>query len=87
MINSFNKIKVPIKIKLYFIVFELRCAVQNYAWGKPGQSSAVAQLAASADKHFLIDDNKPYAEVIVVRNVNRLNISYQKLTLRSDVFV
>jgi hypothetical protein len=67
------------KIKLYFIVFELRCAVQNYAWGKPGQSSAVAQLAASADKHFLIDDNKPYAEVIhvVVRNVNRLNILYK----------
>lgn len=44
-------------------VFELRCAVQNYAWGKPGQSSAVAQLAASADTHFLIDDNKPYAEL------------------------
>ncbi|XP_052057629.1 mannose-6-phosphate isomerase-like [Mytilus californianus] len=44
-------------------VFEIRCSVQNYAWGKHGSSSAVAQLAASADKNLKIDENKPYAEL------------------------
>lgn len=44
-------------------VFELKCSVQNYAWGKLGPTSAVAQLAASSEKGFTIEENTPYAEL------------------------
>ena len=39
-------------------------AVQNYAWGKPGKTSAVADLAAASIKRFVRKDDEPYAEVI-----------------------
>jgi len=42
----------------------LRCAVQNYEWGKMGSSSAVAQLCAAGDEAvFSIKENEPYAEL------------------------
>ena len=34
------------------VVERIYCGVQNYAWGKPGSSSKVAQLAAHAEKDF-----------------------------------
>lgn len=48
---------------------ELKCAVQNYDWGKLGKESEVAQLA-TASKSFVIDDKKPYAELWMGTHVN-----------------
>jgi mannose-6-phosphate isomerase len=42
---------------------ELKCRVQDYAWGKIGQNSQVAKFAAAACKDFNLEDNKPYAEL------------------------
>ena len=42
---------------------ELTCAVQNYAWGKPGSASEVALLRSSAHPDFEIDEGRPYAEL------------------------
>lgn len=39
------------------------CGVQNYAWGKVGNTSKVARLAVHAEKDFVIDESKPYAEL------------------------
>ena len=42
---------------------ELSCAVQNYAWGKPGSASEVALLQSSGNSDFKVDESKPYAEL------------------------
>ena len=42
---------------------EISCAVQNYAWGKPGKASEVALLQSSANSDFKIDESRPYAEL------------------------
>lgn len=42
---------------------ELKCAVQEYAWGKKGESSAVALLAQNAAQNFSINPDVPYAEL------------------------
>ena len=44
-------------------MFELKCAVQEYAWGKKGEDSTVAKLKASADSDFTINPDASYAEV------------------------
>uniref|UniRef100_A0A8C5V678 Mannose-6-phosphate isomerase n=1 Tax=Microcebus murinus TaxID=30608 RepID=A0A8C5V678_MICMU len=44
-------------------VFPLSCVVQQYAWGKMGSSSEVAQLLASSDPLARISEDKPYAEL------------------------
>lgn len=44
-------------------VFLLSCVVQDYAWGKLGGDSEVAQLWASGDSGRKIEPNKPYAEL------------------------
>ncbi|KAI8772344.1 mannose-6-phosphate isomerase [Biomphalaria glabrata] len=44
-------------------VFELKCAVQQYAWGKQGKDSIVAKLKASVDPDFQIDPDGHYAEL------------------------
>ncbi|ELU00241.1 hypothetical protein CAPTEDRAFT_229052 [Capitella teleta] len=44
-------------------VFPLRCAVQQYAWGKLGSSSAVADLSRNDDPGFQLDESAPYAEL------------------------
>ncbi|XP_044135803.1 mannose-6-phosphate isomerase isoform X1 [Bufo gargarizans] len=44
-------------------VFLLSCVVQDYAWGKLGSDSEVAQLWASGDSGRKIEPNKPYAEL------------------------
>ena len=43
-------------------MLRLQCKVQNYAWGNPGSSSAVAQLAHAGGSAETIDEGKPYAE-------------------------
>lgn len=53
----------PLLFLLVDAVFSLACAVQNYAWGKPGRDSQVARLLESNDPMTQIDADKPYAEV------------------------
>jgi len=43
------------------MLFPLVCAVQNYAWGKVGLWSSVAQLVAAGGVE--VDQEKPYAEL------------------------
>eukprot|EP00794_Sanderia_malayensis_P011164 gene11164-12337_t len=43
-------------------IFRLKCAVQNYAWGKIGENSIVANLA-TCDREFKVEDEQPYAEL------------------------
>lgn len=43
-------------------VYKLKCAVQNYDWGKVGSESKVAQFA-QISKDFEVQLDKPYAEV------------------------
>lgn len=41
----------------------LNCAVQNYAWGKRGSDSKVAQLKTLENEGFETDEDKNYAEL------------------------
>ncbi|KAL3847156.1 hypothetical protein ACJMK2_018085 [Sinanodonta woodiana] len=45
------------------LVFPLKCAVLNYAWGKVGSSSEVADLAKCADPEFQVNEDAPYSEL------------------------
>ena len=42
---------------------ELKCAFQTYHWGRPGSSSAVAQLVAASQPEFSISEQTHYAEL------------------------
>ncbi|VDM42231.1 unnamed protein product [Toxocara canis] len=42
---------------------KLSCQVQNYDWGRLGKQSIVASLKQAAQKDFIVDDSKPYAEL------------------------
>ena len=43
---------------------ELKCAVQQYQWGKVGKKSLVAELAANGrPDEFCVDGTAPYAEL------------------------
>ncbi|KAK6363831.1 Mannose-6-phosphate isomerase [Orbilia blumenaviensis] len=44
-------------------LYELRCGVNNYDWGKPGSTSRAAQFAAAASIDLTINESKPYAEL------------------------
>ena len=44
-------------------LLKLKCAVQNYAWGKKGTDSEVAKLYASGDADAEVSEEKPYAEL------------------------
>lgn len=44
-------------------LFRLEATYQQYAWGKVGSASAVAQYAAHSDPSVKIDESKPYAEL------------------------
>lgn len=46
-------------------VFQIIPTVQNYAWGKIGTHSKVAELISNAYPEIEIDNSKPYAEVII----------------------
>merc|ERR1711953_182887 len=45
------------------VIERIYCGIQNYAWGKVGASSKVAQLATNADNNFSVGDSTPYAEL------------------------
>lgn len=42
---------------------ELECAVQTYDWGRRGSKSVVAKLAKASNSEFILEENKPYAEL------------------------
>lgn len=44
--------------------------MQNYAWGKVGSDSEVAQLVVGGDPLAVIDEGRPYAEVRVPQVVS-----------------
>lgn len=44
-------------------VFELRCEVQQYAWGKLGLDSEVARLSQESNPDFKVSPTEPYAEL------------------------
>lgn len=58
-------------------MFELRCGVQEYDWGKIGHDSEVAVLKASADPDFRINPAQKYAEVSGVEE--EVTVSYSSL--------
>ena len=47
-------------------VFQIVPTVQNYAWGKIGLNSKVAELISNAYPEIEIDKSKTYAEVIII---------------------
>lgn len=59
---------------------ELKCAVQEYAWGKTGLESAVASLRASADEDFKVSDSTPYAELWMGTHPNGPSKCLQTMT-------
>ncbi|GMM32994.1 mannose-6-phosphate isomerase [Saccharomycopsis crataegensis] len=64
-------------------LFQVQGGYQNYAWGKVGSASAVAQFAASSDASMKIVETDPYAELWMGTHpkVPSLNMSNGK-TLR-----
>lgn len=45
-------------------LIRLQCGVNSYDWGKKGQASVAAKLAAATPStDFTIQDDRPYAEV------------------------
>jgi mannose-6-phosphate isomerase len=44
-------------------MLKLKCAVQNYAWGKTGRESEVAKLYSSGNDNAPVEEDKPYAEL------------------------
>ena len=45
-------------------ITRLSCSVQNYAWGKLGSGSVVAQLSTnSCNPSLVVDESQPYAEL------------------------
>lgn len=56
-----------VKMKNLFVleIFPLKCAVQNYAWGKVGEDSIVARLA-TCDNDFSLINDRTYAEVCIL---------------------
>jgi len=47
-------------------IFQLVPKVQNYAWGKVGKNSKVAELISNAYPEIEIDLNQKYAEVNIL---------------------
>jgi len=50
-------------------MLRLNCKVQNYAWGRTGSHSLVAQIEAS-NLNCAIEEGKPYAEYWMGDHVN-----------------
>jgi len=48
---------------MYESIFQLIPKAQNYAWGKIGSKSKVAELVSNAYNHITIDNTKNYAEL------------------------
>ena len=44
-------------------MLKLKCAVQNYAWGKTGSDSEVAKLYSEGNDGAVVAEDKPYAEL------------------------
>merc|ERR1711871_247291 len=44
-------------------MLKLKCKCQSYAWGRIGTNSSAALLAKGGDPEFVLDEEKPYAEL------------------------
>lgn len=44
-------------------IFELKCSIQNYLWGKKGYSSEVGRLSLAGNHIDFIDEKQYYAEL------------------------
>ncbi|KAJ8945084.1 hypothetical protein NQ318_005264 [Aromia moschata] len=53
---------------------ELKCQIQNYAWGKKGSGSIVATLYKNANEEFNLEESLPYAELWMGAHVNAPSI-------------
>lgn len=66
-------------------LFRLEATYQNYAWGKIGSKSAVAQYAAHSNKSLKIDESKPYAELWMGTHLNGPSKQAETGKLLSDI--
>ena len=66
-------------------LFRLEATYQNYAWGKIGSKSAVAQYAANSNKSLKIDESKPYAELWMGTHLNGPSKQAETGKLLSDI--
>lgn len=66
-------------------LFRLDATYQNYAWGKIGSKSAVAQYAAHSNKSLKIDESKPYAELWMGTHPNGPSKQAETGKLLSDI--
>jgi mannose-6-phosphate isomerase len=72
-------------------IVRLSCAIQNYAWGKLGRESKVAEFARNACVSEIVDETKPYAELWMGTHPNGPSTVYatgeslQSLLKRSSV--
>lgn len=66
-------------------LFRLDATYQNYAWGKIGSKSAVAQYAAHSNKSLKIDESKPYAELWMGTHLNGPSKQAETGKLLSDI--
>ncbi|XP_038050302.1 mannose-6-phosphate isomerase-like isoform X2 [Patiria miniata] len=53
----------PVTITQVPVAVALKCAVQQYAWGRIGKDSEVATLTQSCDPSFQLKEDEPYAEL------------------------
>lgn len=44
-------------------IFELKCSIQNYLWGKKGSNSEVSRLSLAGEHIDSIDEKQYYAEL------------------------
>ena len=66
-------------------LFRLETTYQNYAWGKIGSKSSVAQYAAHSNKSLKIDESKPYAELWMGTHLNGPSKQAETGKLLSDI--
>lgn len=52
---------------------KLNCKAQNYAWGRMGRNSTVANMSAAQNEEFEIQDDKPYAELWIGTHPNGMS--------------
>ncbi|XP_022098704.1 mannose-6-phosphate isomerase-like isoform X2 [Acanthaster planci] len=53
----------PVTVTQTPVAVALKCAVQQYAWGRIGKDSEVATLTQACDPSFQLKEDEPYAEL------------------------
>lgn len=63
-------------------IFELKCTIQNYLWGKKGSNSEVSRLSLAGEHIDSIDEEQYYAELWMgahIKSPSLIKNSGQKL--------